>query len=228
MQTWAWHGSEAECYYGLWEKKGDFIPLARPSIIAYPERKVLRFHLWRQRRCGWHLVTQGQWPAVPADRTPCCSPGVQHNVSGAGRCLGDRCLKDVGVQGQGQQVSKVFHPGAFYISVPAQNCSTRAGNRSNFQCEAGEETLHCEMWLSGLTAACEGNWTYQVLWGHKFSWFSAFWEAQALTCPACRVHPVASTSLWSPPQHCESTSSSSETCQCFTGSSAKLVLEHFL
>lgn len=224
MQTWAWHGSGAEYYCGLWETKGDFIPLAHSSIIAPQERKVLRLY----RCCGWYLVTQGQWPALPADPAPCCSPRVEHNVSGAGRHLGDGCLKDVGLQGQGHQVSEVFNPGAFYVSVPAQNWSTCGGNHPNFQCEAGEETLHLEMGLSGLAAACAGHWTYQVLWGHKSSRFSAFWEAQALTCPPHRVHPTAITSLWNPPQLCESASSSSETCQCCTGSSAKPILETFL
>lgn len=56
------------------------------------------------------------------------------------------------MEGQGPQVTKVFHPGVFQISAPAQNWSTCGGNHSNFQREAGEETLQCEMWLSGLSA----------------------------------------------------------------------------
>lgn len=54
-----------------------------------------------------------------------------------------------------------------------------------------------------------------------------FWESQALTCPPCGVHPL-------PAVHCEfhhsteSAGSSSETCQCFTGSPEKPILEHFL
>lgn len=78
----------------------------------------------------------------------------------------------------------------------------------------------------GLFAVRGGSWTYQVPWRHKSAWFSAFWEAQTLTCPD--FHPSARASLWSPPQHCESTSSSSETRQRFAGSSAKPILEHFL
>lgn len=150
MQTWAWRGSGVECYCGLCENKGDFVPLACPSTIVHTERNVLRLYLWRQRCWGWHLVTQGQWPAVPADHTPCCSPGLQHNVSGGGQHLGEGCLKDVGMEVQGQKVSKVFHPAAFQISAPAQNWSTYVGNHSNFQCEAGEWTFQYEMWLSGL------------------------------------------------------------------------------
>lgn len=205
MQTWAWCGSGAECYCGLWEKKGDFIPLSCPSIIAYSERKVLRLCFWRQRCCGWHLVTQGQWPAVPADCTLCCSPGVQHNASGAGWHQSGRqgCLKDVGVEGQGQQFGKLFHPGAFQTFTPAETGSTCRGNHSNFQCEAREETLHCEMWLSGLTAVCEEeDGMYQVLWGDKSSWFAAFgrprlWMPTLWSPPHCQYFPVKSTTaLW--------------------------------
>lgn len=227
MQTWAWCGSGAECYCGLCEKKGDFVPLARPSIIAHMERNVLRLYLWRQRCCGGHLVTQEQWPAVPADCTPCCSPGVQHHVSGAGWHLGEGCLKDVGVEGQGQQVSKVFHPGAFQILLQQRTGAHVVGTiqissveqeRGHFTMRCGSQGLLLCVKNTGPSRCCEDT-SPQVF---------CFWEAQALTRPLCGVHPLASTSLWSPAQHCESTGSSSETCQCFTGSSAKPILEHFL
>lgn len=195
--------------WSLREKEGFYT--FSSSVHHCSHRNVLRLYLWRQMCCGWHLVTQGQWPAVPADRTPSCSPRVQRNVSGAGQHLGEGCLKDVAVEGQGQQVSKVFHPGAFQISAPAQNWSTCGGNHSNFQCEAGEGTFRYEMWRSGLAALCEGSWTFQVLWGHKSSWFSAFgrpslWHAYLeepipLSALPCEVHHSTVSLLVLPQKH---------------------------
>lgn len=199
--------SGAESYCGLWEKKEDFIPLAHPLAAL---KKCVRWRLQRCRCCRWHLVTQGQWPGVAADCPRAAALKWTHSTSPTGGQLGDRSLKHVSVQSQGQKVGNVHFTSPFPHRTGASVVGTL-----QIPSVKQERKLYCGTWLSGLPAACGGNQTYQMLWGHKPSWFSVFGEALLRTSIPLLGHP------------CESTSSSSEICQCFGESSANPVLEMF-
>lgn len=102
-------------------KRVDIIPLAHPSITGHPSGKVLRWHLQRIRCCRWLVVMQDQQPGIAAG----CSPPPTHpHISCAEWHLGDRFLRYVCAQGQGQQVSEVFHTDVFCLSVSA-HCKCR-------------------------------------------------------------------------------------------------------
>lgn len=197
MQTWAWRGSGAERYCGLWEKKGDFIPLSCLSIIAHLEKKCCKV-VPLKAEVLW--VTSGDPRTATCSTCPCCSPRVQHNVPGAGWHLGDKDVSRMWVwRAKGSSLVNCFIQVRFKLLLQHRTGSTRGGNLSNFQCEAGEETLHCEMWLSGLTAVCEeGDGRYQVLWGDKPSCFAAFgrpglWHAHLVESTPLLHFPVKFT-----------------------------------
>lgn len=190
--TWKW-----DCML-LWplRVKKDFIPLAYPSLTGYAERKVLRWHLQGHRCCRWHLGTLDQRRGIRA----LCSPDV-HTHFLCGRTPGGkvspvcRCAKPRAA-GQGGVSYRWV-----YLPVSAQNWSKCRGEPCKFP--VWSRRGNCGMWLLGLSAAPGGNWTYQIQWGHKSSWFAAFREVLALMCLAEDFHPSGSASLWSPPQHCD-------------------------
>lgn len=121
------------------------------------------------------------------------------------------------MEGQGQQVSKVFHPGAFQILLQQRTGAHVVGTIqiSNVEQERGHFTMRCGS--QGLLLCVKNTGPSRCSEDtspHGFLLLGG---------------PGSDTpTLWSPAQHCESTGSSTETCQCFTGSSAKPILEHFL
>lgn len=188
-------------------KREGFMTSSYAAIFIYPEWNVLRWYFQRYRCCGWHLVTQDLESLLIASHTAALE--CPHNVFHVEGHLGDRCLKYVVIQSQGQQVSEVFHTGAFYLSVSAEN---KRGN--------------CGLWGVALRAPCcmlrkQPTWCCEDTDPN-----TAFWEA--LIQPAQDFHPSARSSVCTPPQQGESNSSSSEIFPCFAGGAPKLILEQFL